>query len=120
MGILHVISRLLQKCFSRSSRSGLPSIFSQQTDQTPRYVPKLVSRYSGPADPPPMRWKACHPSTRRRFKAELTCPFGHGITLKGHSVSSDGSVKPSVVCRAPGCTFHEIVQLRDWDMGEVA
>jgi hypothetical protein len=64
-----------------------------------------------------MYWKDCHPSTRRRFKAELTCSRGHGITLKGHAVHSDGRVEPSVVCLHPGCSFHEFVRLKGWTAG---
>lgn len=78
-----------------------------------------LSRYDGPADPPPLHWKPCHPSTARRFKAEMTCSAGHGLVLKGHRISDDGRVNPSVVCMMPGCSFHEVVRLQAWDFGEI-
>jgi hypothetical protein len=78
-----------------------------------------VPRYSGAGEIPPMHWKACHPATMRRFKAEFTCPNGHGITLKGHSIDADGSVHPSVVCPVPACDFHDFVRLSRWDAGAV-
>jgi hypothetical protein len=52
-----------------------------------------------------------HPSTEHIFKAEVTCPRGHRLTLKGHSISATGHVQPSVICRHPGCDFHEFVML---------
>jgi hypothetical protein len=79
-----------------------------------------VRRYRGTNEPPPMQWKACHHTTIARFKAEMTCPHGHALTLKSHSVSASGIVSPSVVCPSPGCRFHEFVALDDWDFGEVA
>ena len=68
---------------------------------------------------PSLTWKPCHPSTVRRFKAEMTCSEGHGMVLRGHSVSADGRVSPSVVCRHPGCRFHDFVRLQDWTFGSV-
>ena len=69
------------------------------------------------ADPPPMHWAPCHPSTVRRFKASMTCPNGHGLTLRGHSIASNGDVSPSVVCPELGCAFHEFVRLKRWSFG---
>jgi hypothetical protein len=83
----------------------------------PTFVP--IEQYVGDGDPPPLQWKACHPSTVRRFKAEVTCGQGHGLVLKGHSVSADGRVWPSVVCLSAGCAFHEFVRLKDWKFGDV-
>lgn len=77
----------------------------------------ILDHYVGQNRPPPLHWKDCHPSTRHRFKAELTCSRGHGITLKGHAVHSDGRVEPSVVCLHPGCNFHEFVRLKEWMAG---
>jgi len=76
-----------------------------------------IAIYRGTDRPPPMHWKECHPSTAKRFKAELTCEWGHSLVLKGHSVREDGRVWPSVVCMKPGCTFHQHVKLLDWTSG---
>lgn len=71
-------------------------------------------------DPPPMHWAPCHPSTMRKFKASMTCPYGHGLTLGQHSIASTGEVFPSVICPANGCTFHEFVKLDHWTLGELS
>lgn len=71
------------------------------------------------SDPPPMHWAPCHPSTMRRFKASMTCPNGHGLTLRDHSIAATGEVSPSVVCPERGCTFHEFVRLDRWSFGEL-
>jgi len=81
------------------------------------YVPRpriRVAHWRGIGSAPPGHWNACHPSTEHIFKAELTCPRGHRLTLKGHSISEAGQVQPSVVCRHPGCDFHEFVVLDNW------
>ena len=31
-----------------------------------------------------------------------------------HSIGPDGTVNPSVICGAPGCSFHEFIKLKDW------
>lgn len=71
-------------------------------------------------DPPRMQWAPCHPSTIRRFKASMTCPNGHGLTLGKHSITATGEVSPSVVCPSPGCAFHEYVRLDRWTFGAVS
>ena len=68
-------------------------------------------------DPPPMHWAPCHPSTMQRFKASMTCPNGHGLTLRDHSIAKTGEVTPSVVCPVSGCAFHEFVRLDRWTFG---
>lgn len=78
-----------------------------------------LQRWSGADRPPPMMWKDCHPRTRATFKAELTCSNGHGVSLRGHSVTQDGRVSPSVVCLAPGCSFHDFVRLNGWSAGSL-
>lgn len=78
-----------------------------------------IPRYDCSGDPPPLQWKPCHVSTINRFKAEMTCPYGHGLTLKGHSVAADGTVSPSVVCPMQGCNFHRFVTLVAWTFGNV-
>jgi hypothetical protein len=80
----------------------------------------MVRQYHGANKPPSLHWKACNPSTIRRFKAEMTCSQGHSLVLKGHSVGADGQVAPSVVCRADGCTFHDFVRLEGWSAGAMS
>lgn len=79
--------------------------------------PIVLRRFDGEGDPPPLMWKPSHPRTASRFKAHLTCAAGHGVTLRDHAVGADGSVRPSVVCMAPGCSFHEFVRLDGWSGG---
>lgn len=82
--------------------------------------PRLSLReWSSDGLPPPMMWKACHPRTRATFKAELTCDNGHAVSLKGHAISADGVVSPSVVCLAQGCDFHDFVRLEGWTAGAI-
>lgn len=82
--------------------------------------PVPMKRFVSSGSPPPMQWKACHPRTEGRYKAQLTCSRGHGITLSRHSIEPDGRVHPSVVCRSPGCGFHEVVRLEGWTGGYLA
>lgn len=69
---------------------------------------------------PPLHWKECHPATRVRFKATMSCHNGHEFVLRGHAVNADGLVSPSVVCPVEGCTFHEYVTLNEWPFGLLA
>lgn len=66
-----------------------------------------------------MHWAACDVATMSKFKATMTCPNGHVLTLRIHSVASDGGVTPSVVCPAQGCSFHSHVRLDGWNFGTV-
>ena len=84
------------------------------------FEPITLDRYDGDADPPAMHWKPCHPRTVRRFKAHMTCASGHSTVLKDHAIRADGAVTPSVVCRAPGCQFHDFVVLAGWSDGDIA
>lgn len=85
------------------------------------YGPVVIRRFDEiTTDPPPMHWSPCHASTIRRFKASMTCSEGHGLTLRGHSISPEGNVSPSVVCPHPGCRFHVYVRLENWSFGAVA
>lgn len=95
--------------------------FPAGTVKRPPTSPQVVifRLHRGDGAAPPLQWKKCHPSTIRRFKAELTCPFGHTLTLRAHTITIDGRVRPSVVCHSPGCEFHEFVQLKDWDRGQL-
>jgi hypothetical protein len=100
----------------------LRSLFGRQPTPSvgpdDRYV--RIARFDRVAtDPPRMHWAPCHPSVLKRFKASMTCPNGHGLTLGGHTVAADGIVHPSVVCPTAGCSFHEFVKLDRWSFGEV-
>ena len=119
-GVLNFFRRLSKPFQTKTNRRRGPLEHKTVAPPIRRYTVKAIPRYFGRDDPPPLTWKACHPSTISRFKAELTCPDGHGMTLKGHTVSSDGTVKPSVVCPKHGCSFHEFVRLIDWDFGQVS
>lgn len=79
-----------------------------------------IPRHTSGGQAPPLHWTACHPSTIRRFKADLICSRGHGISLKNHRIDSDGQVVPSVVCLAPDCDFHEYVSLDGWTAGNLS
>ena len=118
----HSLGRSLRR-WSRSLRDSLAALrarwFPEPTvKRPPSFRPVVIFRlHRGDGAAPPSQWKKCHPSTMRRFKAELTCPFGHALTLRAHSITVDGRVQPSVVCHSLGCRFHEFVQLKDWDDG---
>jgi hypothetical protein len=47
----------------------------------------------------------------------MACSRGHVFTLGGHSIDANGTVMPSVVCPAPGCSFHTYVRLEGWTAG---
>jgi hypothetical protein len=111
--MLKALIRLLRSYFKRP-QAHHPQ---QVRNELPRRV--AIPLYSGAGDPPPGFWKECSGATVYRFKAELTCPFGHGMTLKGHEVEENGSVSPSVVCPIRGCEFHEFVVLAGWRHGRV-
>lgn len=79
-----------------------------------------VLRYAdSTSPPPPMQWTACHPSTIERYKATMTCPNGHLLTLRRHAIDWDGAVSPSVICPEKGCTFHAYVRLANWTFGRI-
>lgn len=95
---------------------GISRVGPAQRSGWSRPVLKL-ERWTGQDRPPSLMWKDCHPRTRATFKAEVTCSNGHGVSLRGHSISADGSVSPSVVCLVPGCDFHDFVRLDGWSAG---
>lgn len=109
-----MIDRLLSFLFK------LYGLFKKQPDPEWQYhivdVPRIDERTEAH---PVLSWKPCHPSTMRRYKAQMTCPRGHGLVLKNHSIDSTGRVQPSVVCRTEGCDFHEYVRLKDWSFGRL-
>ena len=88
---------------------------------TKSYEPRrvLVRRHWADGDAPPLHWSACHPSTMSRFKAQLTCSNGHGLTIRSHRIGATGAVFPSVVCPVQGCSFHEFVVLGEWSFGSL-
>jgi hypothetical protein len=90
---------------------------SRETEPAGIRRPVEMKHWQGKDRPPPLMWKDCHPRTRRTFKAELSCSHGHAISLRGHTISADGGVSPSVVCLSPGCGFHDYVRLKDWTGG---
>lgn len=121
----------------RKLMKGLARLFSPPADPSPSAPPQPTQQRAGrtqhkytrihfekfngvTSEPPPLHWAPCHPATMRRFKASLTCPYGHSLTLKGHSISADGVVSPSVVCPVSNCSFHEFVILRGWDHGHIS
>lgn len=101
----------------RDQRPALPPTPSVHTSKSFEQRRILVRRHAASGDAPPLHWRACHPSTMSRFKAELTCSYGHGLTLRSHRIDASGAVFPSVVCPAAGCSFHEFVRLDDWPFG---
>ena len=107
--------RSLAKSVAELRDEWFPACTVKRPPLSPPVVILRLHRGEGAA--PPLQWKKCHPSTIRRFKAELTCPFGHTLTLRAHRITMDGRVRPSVICHSPGCPFHEFVRLKDWDGG---
>lgn len=80
--------------------------------------------------PPPLTWDYAPRVLRAdgsyvcqsdRDIALCTCGNGHTCRLVStvHAVTADGTVSPSYVCPATGCSFHQFVRLVDWDPGHV-
>lgn len=46
----------------------------------------------------------------------VTCPAGHtcALTSPPHTIASDGTAQPSLVCPVAGCGFHEFVTFDGW------
>ena len=97
----------------------LRSTRSKRGEERRSYPTIPLSLHSGEGRPPKLHWKPSHPSTIKRFKAEVTCSRGHAIALRDHTVEADGRVIPSIVCKTPGCDFHEIVRLDGWSAGRL-
>jgi hypothetical protein len=98
--------------------SSTPALTQDRTRRLPLRV-NVARCAEVTADPPPMHWAPCHPSSVKRFKASMTCPNGHSLTLKSHTVTVQGEVMPSVVCPVHTCTFHDWVRLTDWTFGSL-
>lgn len=56
------------------------------------------------------------PTLRMVATAAIACPACGGwfSLVKNHTIASDGTVSPSVVCTHPGCTWHVFVRLDGW------
>jgi hypothetical protein len=106
---LNILFAWIRSLFGRQRPE--PQAYRPARPVTVMYLPEVTP------DPPPMHWAPCHPLAFRRFKASMTCPHGHGLTLRGHSIAQNGEVSPSVVCPFPGCNFHEYVRLDRWSFG---
>ncbi len=61
----------------------------------------------------PLSWKGINLPDNGK-SATLTCSNGHTGSLETHTIRSDGSVSPSVVCPHEGCDFHQFVLLEEW------
>lgn len=46
--------------------------------------------------------------------ADAIMRFHRRIASLDHTVGDDGTVRPSLVCPADGCGFHEFVKLDGW------
>ena len=74
---------------------------------------------------PPLSWDYAKRIRRKppwdKDLALTTCRSGHTLRMTGdvHTIAADGTVTPSYVCVATGCTFHEMVRLVGWDPGHV-
>jgi hypothetical protein len=61
------------------------------------------------------------PNTWRRLidgkniSASIFCSKGHYGVVTDHTINDDGIVNPSVVCPEEGCTFHDMIKLKDWN-----
>lgn len=115
--------RMIFEIFRNLFVSGLPASTPETTRPAPqnRWRRPVVhaTRWEGSQRPPPLMWKDCSPRTRAVFKAEFTCNNGHGVSLRSHAIAADGTVHPSVVCLAPGCSFHDFVRLQGWTAGSI-
>jgi hypothetical protein len=120
MYIKHCLASAIRWLTGLLTRKTIPR--TRDVEKFHRKRPSItnVCRYRGAGNPPPLTWKACDPATIRCFKAVLTCPNGHTMTLRAHAIESNGAVSPSVVCRTTGCAFHDFVRLTDWDLGRLA
>ena len=70
-----------------------------------------ASRHEG-GDETPLTWRLL--PRAQGNSATAVCAGGHTVTLAGHQIALDGTVTPSVLCSAPGCGWHEYVQLIGW------
>jgi len=104
---------------TRPASPASPPTAATRRAHRPNYPLRSLARHYGDGKPPRLQWKPSHPSTIARFKAEVTCSQGHGITLRDHTIEADGRVVPSIVCKQPRCSYHEVVRLEGWDAGRI-
>ena len=69
---------------------------------------------SDPQWPGPGEWKPVQLQKTGERTARLVCPDCRCRALLDHSIATDGTVTPSVVCPTEGCNFHEMVRLSGW------
>ena len=109
---------MAKRIASPTKRTAKPKFTFRSFFKRPKSLP-VVRAPDGSNRPGPMQWLPCHPSTLKRFKATMACPKGHLLTLGSHRITKAGSVSPSVICPAKGCSFHAYVKLRGWTFGLV-
>ena len=112
------IARLVESIFGKVSSGKTRTGGARRRRKRPRRIPIKKSRETSQR-PESLHWVPCHPSTISHFKATMSCSEGHPLTLRGHSIASNGDVMPSVVCRHDGCKFHNYVRLVGWSDGAI-
>ncbi len=61
----------------------------------------------------PLTWRPYTAQTGG-LKANIVGACNHGMNIRNHTIASDGTVSPSVVCPHPGCGWHVFVRLVGW------
>ena len=81
--------------------------------------------WDGRGDSKPLTWDYAK-RLRRKAPYDLdmamtTCANGHTLRMASdvHTIASDGTVTPSVVCTVTGCSSHVMVRLVGWDPDHV-
>ena len=81
--------------------------------------------WDGTGDSAPLTWDYAKRLRRKlpyeRDMAMTTCGAGHTLRMSSdvHTIAADGTVTPSYVCTAAGCSFHKWVRLVGWDPAHV-
>lgn len=81
----------------------------------------VVARRVSALESPPNSWTPVRRSPQdlraviEPRTALYTCPNGHRGMVDVHTIADDGTLSPSVVCAASGCTFHDYVRLEGWE-----
>jgi uncharacterized OB-fold protein len=77
-----------------------------------RYAAALEGTLKAPTEPGTWR-RWVHLRNVKTFST--ACPkCGAQLVWPKHSVAPDGTVRPSMVCTHPGCSFHEFGKLEGW------
>ncbi len=65
----------------------------------------------------PGEWAAIdEPEFRHVWKAIIACPeCGFESSIRTHEVAADGTISPSLVCPASGCSWHVWGRLDGWE-----